>query len=1027
MKISFNMKNKKFAIFTLLIGVLTLAAISDCVAQSGVYVGGHIRRARPATITKLKASGFQYVILFNVHVEQDGSLSTDGDTICRNGQYVFAGKHPYYVADIKSLKTPPTSIERIEICIGGWGNTSYKNIKQLYNANAMGANSVLYRNFKALKEAIPEIDAVNNDTEDEYDVNSAVAFHLMMDEIGYKTTLAPYTNKSYWTGLVDGINQVRTGVVERVLIQCYGGGAGNNPSDWHIAGIPLHAGRENYQNFSETQTVMQDWKANKNVSGGFFWVYNDETWDLNKYATAVNRIFGASTITHITDRAGLEAINLDLNGSYILDNDVDLSGANWTPLGNFAGTLDGNHHVIFNLTIDNLDAAALFGTISGNAVVKNLGFENALITDATHARTAVLAAYMRGSAVIENCYVANSVIKGRWCVGSFVGRAEGTSNAIIRSCYSSAYLYTPDYNGGAGHTGGIIGNIFADGVTVESCYFSGVIQRILGNNAEGQVAGIVGWNGKGGPNQENVASTIKNNVSLAPYLLSNHGKRRIAGAIQDQNGGDPTPGPNYSLSTTVVSAYDGWGSTSDTITGESEQYGADKKDGLNIPGGDDKAKAQEFYEATLGWDFDNTWTIDEGNAYPVLQWADATRPSFVVVNTDLVSLTAAAPVDLSKYIFSGRGLGLTFSTTSQKISVVDGVVSFGQEAVTEADTVVVSVQEGSLTPLYSLQVALAPAYYSLAVGTFAGGSVTADKNSYVENEAVTLTIATEAGYELADISAHKTDDTETSVALDGSGSERTFAMPAYDVTVSALFTTTAEYSVTVGTFTGGSVTADAASYKGNEAVTLTIAPAAGYELTAISAHKTDDTETSVALAGTGSERTFTMPAYGVTVAATFTKIVYSVTIGTFTGGSVTADKASCAENEAVTLTIVPAEGYELTAISAHKTGDNQATVSLTGTGSERTFAMPAYGVTVVATFGVRQTDVSAENVSAVTVTGRNGEVQARFEGTAPVKLYSLTGALLNEATASGGYTYSVRQKGIYVLSVAGKSYKVLVE
>lgn len=56
-------------------------------AQStGVYVGGHIRRERPGTITTLKHSGFTYVILFNVNVESDGTLTTDGETICRDGR-----------------------------------------------------------------------------------------------------------------------------------------------------------------------------------------------------------------------------------------------------------------------------------------------------------------------------------------------------------------------------------------------------------------------------------------------------------------------------------------------------------------------------------------------------------------------------------------------------------------------------------------------------------------------------------------------------------------------------------------------------------------------------------------------------------------------------------------------------------------------------------------------------------------------------------------------------------------------------
>jgi hypothetical protein len=229
----------------------------------------------------------------------------------------------------------------------------------------------------------------------------------------------------------------------------------------------------------------------------------------------------------------------------------------------------------------------------------------------------------------------------------------------------------------------------------------------LGNNAEGEVAGIVGWNGKGGPNQSNVNSTIKNNVNLAPYLLSNYGKRRIAGSIQNQNGGDPTPGPNYSLSTTVISGYNDWGNTSAVVASGATA----SKDGANIPGGDANAKAKNFYQATLGWIFsDTTWAIDDGSSYPYLKWANRTRPHFVVAPTT-PSLTAEAPIDLSKYIFSGRGLGLTFSTASPKISVVGGIVRYAQSVATP-DTVTVSVQEGSLTPSYSLRVALAPVIFT---------------------------------------------------------------------------------------------------------------------------------------------------------------------------------------------------------------------------------------------------------------------------------------------------------------------------
>ena len=255
--------------------LLFLLAAADLSAQqgSGVYVGGHIRRERPATIEKLRNSGFTYVILFNVNVETDGTLTTDGETICRDGEYVFANEQPHYVDDVKALKQWPTGIERIEICIGGWGNESYSRIRDLINSEGTGPSSILYRNFKALKEAIPEIDAVNNDDEHCYDTSTAVRFHVMMSTLGYKTTVAPYTNKTFWQNLVEQLNQSRPGACDRVLIQCYDGGAYNNPTDWALGNLPVHAGRTNYQSsMEESIAQMETWRNDNNVVGGFVWV-----------------------------------------------------------------------------------------------------------------------------------------------------------------------------------------------------------------------------------------------------------------------------------------------------------------------------------------------------------------------------------------------------------------------------------------------------------------------------------------------------------------------------------------------------------------------------------------------------------------------------------------------------------------------------------------------------------------------------------------------------------------------------------
>ena len=283
------MNTLKQTLFLLLI--LVFSGVSKTIAQStGVYVGGHIRRERPGTIEKLRNSGFTYIILFNINVEPDGTLTTDGETVCKDGKYVFGNTQPNYVSDIKKLKQAPTTISRIEICIGGWGNESFSRIKELINRHGVGSGTILYKNFKALKNAIPEIDAVNNDDEHCYDVATAVKFHQMMYELGYKTTIAPYTKRSFWENLVSQLGDR----CDRVLIQCYDGGAGNNPSDWHLGNRAVHAGRMNYQEGGVDACVaqMESWKKNNGVSGGFIWLYNDETWNLNQWATRMLRVFG---------------------------------------------------------------------------------------------------------------------------------------------------------------------------------------------------------------------------------------------------------------------------------------------------------------------------------------------------------------------------------------------------------------------------------------------------------------------------------------------------------------------------------------------------------------------------------------------------------------------------------------------------------------------------------------------------------------------------------------------------------------
>lgn len=65
----------------------------------------------------------------------------------------------------------------------------------------------------------------------------------------------------------------------------------------------------------------------------------------------------------IINREGLAAMADDLAGSYALGADIDLGGAEWTPIGDgsapFTGSLRGNGHAIRNLVCTNNPSANL--------------------------------------------------------------------------------------------------------------------------------------------------------------------------------------------------------------------------------------------------------------------------------------------------------------------------------------------------------------------------------------------------------------------------------------------------------------------------------------------------------------------------------------------------------------------------------------------------------------------------------------------------------------------------------------------
>jgi fructan beta-fructosidase len=219
-----------------------------------------------------KASVFTTLITFTMHVNADGTLLIGG-VACTNGVYVGPTN---WNSLITTLKTPPTTVTRYEVCIGGWTDTSFDNIKSLVTSQGTGPTSILYKNFQALKNAVPGIDAINDDDEKTYDLNSSTKFANMLGGLGCKFTMAPYMNQSFWVNLKNSISNC-----DYVYVQCYDGGAGNDPSQWQSAmgsGVTAIGGQESN---TANPATFRSWYLEGNQDGGFYYpdiVFNSTYW-----------------------------------------------------------------------------------------------------------------------------------------------------------------------------------------------------------------------------------------------------------------------------------------------------------------------------------------------------------------------------------------------------------------------------------------------------------------------------------------------------------------------------------------------------------------------------------------------------------------------------------------------------------------------------------------------------------------------------------------------------------------------------
>ena len=233
--------------------------------------------------------------------------------------------------------------------------------------------------------------------------------------------------------------------------------------------------------------------------------------DINDMSSVTSgSVYGIYDAADLQKLASLVNSGLDTTGvTFVLVNDIDLSGIDMTPIGNktwaFEGKFYGNGHTISNLSINYSSSAdyvsvGLFGYTKG-AEIRDLGLEDVYLygkSTADFGNTIVGA--LIGSAngtTISNVYVDGGSVSGSRglsfqtiYVGGLIGACGG---GTISSSYSNVSVigYNSDTIASSLYTGGFVGSNSAS--SISNSYSTGTV-HVSGRAANMYGGGFVGRN-----------------------------------------------------------------------------------------------------------------------------------------------------------------------------------------------------------------------------------------------------------------------------------------------------------------------------------------------------------------------------------------------------------------------------------------------------------------------------------------------------------------------------------------------------
>lgn len=292
----------------------------------------------------------------------------------------------------------------------------------------------------------------------------------------------------------------------------------------HPSGIDLQPGRYTTVNLvlgrdniklDDAGINVSDWENGTSIDGGE--ATEAYSYDIN---TKTITIYSGEGLKVAADVANSGDTDINI----ILDNDIDLTGIEWTPIGTesrpYTGTFDGNNKTIRGLEINQsgTDNVGLIGYLGSEGKVQNVVLANISVSGANY--VGGIAGQTDGT--VENCSV-NGTVTGQNQTGGIVGRnfstisgcsAEGTVTGNINVGGISG-LCVPNYDTGTGSligstiegchstaavsgissVGGVVGNL-GNGCSLMACYSTGDVTATI-TDGYAHVGGVVGINSQG--------------------------------------------------------------------------------------------------------------------------------------------------------------------------------------------------------------------------------------------------------------------------------------------------------------------------------------------------------------------------------------------------------------------------------------------------------------------------------------------------------------------------------------------------